>query len=522
MGMNGKKSGRSSSLSSLVRRFFRKPDKKRKSPHSIRVGAVNIPKSRKHRSKIKVSWFNKIENIFRKTEKVRSINPEKLAANIANRNLNTLPKSEHSARIDNTFSGSSTIQDELPTEHPENNETVHAVRSIHRPSRRSGPWQKMLRRIKKVFRKKKTVRVINPQKLAANRINKNLNPETSQNSENNGGGRIYTPHRHPHRHIRRKISLIKFESEGSPIKKQTAEDNTLLSVRLKKIMGSIDLRAILNSLGLFLLSYLFIYLLYQSATIAIASVYGIDSVLYYYEVYFPIGNTSSLWTKTNIIAITLIGPLVCGSLSVLLFRIIQAKRIDNHILRLFLLWVAFQGAAHFLGAFVAGIITNLGFGYVANWMFMNVFFKILVSLVFLFVLSLSGYYSTNAAMSNLPHGKRKYENRVGAMLSTYIIPWLLGTLLLFVVRIPDKTPQHEYINAYDTIILASMVFAIMPMIFRRHLLKYSGKIRGKTVSFTKGSLVLLMAAIILIVFRLVLSPGIHFVINLDFGAGFYN
>jgi hypothetical protein len=356
----------------------------------------------------------------------------------------------------------------------------------------------------------------------ANRINKNLNPATNQNSENNAQDRASTPRQHAHRHVRRKISLIKFESEGSPIKKQAAEDNTLFLVRLKKIMCSIDIRAILNSLGLFILSYLFIYLVYQSATIAVASFYGIDSVLYYYEVYFPIGNTSSLWTKTNIIAITLIGPLVCGSLSVLLFRIIQAKRIDNHILRLFLLWVAFQGAAHFLGAFVAGIITNLGFGYVANWMFMNVFFKILVSLIFLFVLSLSGYYSTNAAMSNLPHGKRKYENRVGAMLSTYIIPWLLGTLLLFLVRSPDRAPQHEYINAYDTIILASVVFAIMPMIFRRHLLKYSGKIRGKTVSFTKGLLVLLMAAIILIAFRLVLSPGIHFVINLDFGAGFYN
>jgi hypothetical protein len=522
MGMNGKKSGRSSSLSSLVRRFFRKPGKKRKSPHLIRVVPVNIPKSRKRRSGVKVRWINKIEKLFHKTEKVRSINPEKLAANIANKNLNPGAESDHTVNIAKDLQPDNTPQIQHLNDKPEQNITPVSIRSNHKPSRRSKPLQRWLRRIKKAFRKKKSVRAIKPDNLAANRINKNLNPATIQNSENNTQDRASTPRRHAHRHVRRKISLIKFESEGSPLKKQAAEDNTLFLVRLKKVMGSIDLRAILNSLGLFILSYLFIYLVYQSATIVVASFYGIDSVLYYYEVYFPIGNTSSLWTKTNIIAITLIGPLVCGSLSILLFRIIQAKRIDNHILRLFLLWVAFQGAAHFLGAFVAGIITNLGFGYVANWLFMNVFFKILVSLIFLFVLSLSGYYSTNAAMSNLPHGKRKYENRVGAMLSTYIIPWLLGTLLLFLVRSPDRAPQHEYINAYDTIILASVVFAIMPMIFRRHLLKYSGKIRGKTVSFTKGLLVLLMAAIILIAFRLVLSPGIHFVINLDFGAGFYN
>ncbi|KAF0204493.1 MAG: hypothetical protein FD170_398 [Bacteroidetes bacterium] len=519
--MNGKKSGRPSSLSSLVRRFFRKPGKKRKSLHSIRVISSNIPQARKRRNKIKTRWLYKIKRLFRKTEEVRFINPKKLAANIANRNLNTNPGTIHTAPVISSVD-TSTLQDQTLKQEPGKNEITEVVSIIRKPARRSKPLQKWLRRIKKTFRKKKSVRIIKPESLAANAINKNLNPASGMDSEDNRLLRVSSPRRHAHRHVRRKISLIQFESEGSPLKKQVVEDNTLPGVRLKKILSSIDLRAILNSLGLFILSYLFIYLVYQAATIAVASVYGIDAVLYYYEVYFPIGNTSSLWTKTNIIAITLIGPLVCGSLSVLLFRIIQAKQIDNHILRLFLLWVAFQGAAHFLGAFVAGIITNLGFGYVANWMFMNVFFKILVSLVFLFVLSLSGYYSTNAAMSNLPHGKRKYENRVGAMLSTYIIPWLLGTLMLFLVRSPDRAPQHEYINAYDTIILASIVFAIMPMIFRRHLLKYSGKIRGKTVSFTKGLLVLLMAVIILIAFRLALSPGIHFVINLDFGAGFYN
>ncbi len=519
--MNGKKSGRPTSFSSLVRRFFRKPGKKRKSTHFIRPESTSIPQPRKRKSRVKPGWIKKIEKLFHKTEKVRTLNPKKLAANIANKNLNTNPETVHSAPVISSVD-TNTLQDQTLKQEPGKNEITEVVSIIRKPARRSKPLQKWFRRIIKVFRKKKTAKVIKPESLAANAINKNLNPASGMDSEDNRQLRVSSPRRHAHRHVRRKISLIQFESEGSPIKKQAAEDNTLFLVRLKKIMGSIDLRAILNSLGLFILSYLFIYLVYQAATIVVASVYGIDAVLYYYEVYFPIGNTSSLWTKTNIIAITLIGPLVCGSLSVLLFRIIQAKRIDNHILRLFLLWVAFQGAAHFLGAFVAGIITNLGFGYVANWMFMNVFFKILVSLIFLFVLSLAGYYSTNAAMSNLPHGKRKYENRIGAMLSTYIIPWLLGTLLLFLVRSPDKTPQHEYIFAYDTIILASMVFAIMPMIFRKHLLKYSGKIRGKTVSFTKGSVVLITAAIILIVFRLVLSPGIHFVINLDFGAGFYN
>jgi hypothetical protein len=520
MGMNGKKSGRPTSFSSLVRRFFRKPGKKRKSPHLPRVESSAISQPRKQRSRLKIKWIRKIEKLFHKKETVRSINPKKLAANIANKNLNPDADSDRTENITEVIQPDNTPQIQNLNDKPEQKVTPVSIRSNQKPGRRSKPLQRWLRRIKKAFRKKKPVRVIDPQKLAANVIYKNRNSGTSLNSEKNEHD--YTPHSKPHRHIRRKLNLIEFESQGSSLKKQVVEDNTLFLVRLKKIIGSIDLRAILNSLGLFILSYLFIYLVYQSATIVVASFYGIDSVLYYYEVYFPIGNTSSLWTKTNIIAITLIGPLVCGSLSVLLFRIIQAKRIDNHILRLFLLWVAFQGAAHFLGAFVAGIITNLGFGYVANWMFMNVFFKILVSLIFLFVLSLAGYYSTNAAMSNLPHGKRKYENRVGAMLSTYIIPWLLGTLLLFLVRSPDRAPQHEYIHAYDTIILASVVFAIMPMIFRRHLLKYSGKIRGKTVSFTKGLLVLLMAAIILIAFRLVLSPGIHFVINLDFGAGFYN
>ncbi|MBW6491326.1 MAG: hypothetical protein K0B15_09070 [Lentimicrobium sp.] len=383
------------------------------------------------------------------------------------------------------------------------------------------PFLRWKRKFSKLFKKKRTVKIIDPEKLAANIALRNFNPNPElQSSETSD--QIRTVHLYKSRrvyyHKQPQITGKNAEDKKSDI----PDKESFISVAIiKNIMSNLDLRAIVNSAGLFILSYLFVYLLYQFATIFTASFYGIDSVLYYYEVYFPIGNSSKFWTQSNIIAITLAGPLICGILSLLIFKAVDLNKVTHHGLRLFLLWVAYQGAAHFLGAFTAGIITNLGFGYVPNWLFINVFFKILISLIFLFLLSFIGYYSTPLAIGNLPIGKHKGEGRIAGLISSYLMPWILGTAVLYLVKIPLKVPQHEYIHDYDTIILVSIVFAIIPVIFRTQFLKIPANLRVRRISYNRGLLTLSAAVATLILFRFFLERGIHFIIRFSFNMGFY-
>lgn len=372
-----------------------------------------------------------------------------------------------------------------------------------------------LSKIRKIFRKRKKRVKFTGKELAANYVNRNLNPcfnPENDNADRETGRSI--AHRHRFRRVR---SNQPQEGETADVSNEINNDKLI-----KSYIRRIDLRAMFNSTGLFLLSYLIIYLIYQLPTILVASVYKIDSVLYFYELYFPVGNASNLWTKTNIIAITLIGPVASGFTALLLFRWVQLRNIKNHVFRLLLLWVAFQGAAHFLGAFVAGIITDLGFGYVANWLFLNVFFKILISLVFLSVLSLAGYYSATTALANLPHGRMKSLHRTVSLISTYLLPWLLGTTLLVLLRFPDKTPQHENIMVYDTIIMVSMIFAIVPMVFRKKFRSSASVVKGKRVSLLNGILMFAAGVAIVLLFRIILINGLYFAIRFSFSTGFYN
>lgn len=446
--------------------------------------------SPRRKKKRKLSLLKRLQKSLKPVSKPVPAKPGVLAANLVNRNLK---------------------DSEIESE---GTEILFDSSKIHLRKKKSAKGF-FLSKIRKIFRKRKKRVKFTGKELAANYVNRNLNP--GFNPENDDANR--KPGRSiAHRHRLRRVR------SNQPQEGETATvSNEISSVDLiRSYVRRIDLRAMFNSTGLFLVSYLIIYLIYQLPTILVASVYKIDSVLYFYELYFPVGNASNLWTKTNIIAITLIGPVASGFTALLLFRWVQLRNIKNHIFRLLLLWVAFQGAAHFLGAFVAGIITDLGFGYVANWLFLNVFFKILISLVFLSVLSLAGYYSATTALANLPHGRMKSLHRTVSLISTYLLPWLLGTTLLVLLRFPDKTPQHENIMVYDAIIMISMVFAIVPMVFRKKSRGSASVVKGKRVSLLNGILMFAAGVAIVLLFRLILINGLYFAIRFSFSTGFYN
>ncbi len=280
--------------------------------------------------------------------------------------------------------------------------------------------------------------------------------------------------------------------------------------------------AFLNSLGFYILAYLTVYLIYQFTEALVASNFNIDSVLFYYEIYFPIGNASPLWNRFNIIAITLASPVISLLIALILLRAVLLREKLNPQFRLFLLWVAFHSTTYFLGAFVAGIATSQGFGYVADWLFINVFFRILISLVFLFLLTVSGYKSAVFALETIPAGIRKQRWRLSLSLGLrFILPWIIGGLMVIAVKYPNSAPQHANIMVYDAIVIATMGFMVIPVFFNHKARPRSLPERPLIFKRSSGILILISSIVALVVFRLVFERGIHLIISFSFDVGFY-
>lgn len=276
-----------------------------------------------------------------------------------------------------------------------------------------------------------------------------------------------------------------------------------------------------NSIILYIIAYITAYLIYQLAVIITAAFFDIDSVLYYYEVMFPIGNASPKWTQWNIITITLAGPLV-SLLGGLFWYRVMMRRAGHPIMRLFYLWLAFHSVNMFFGAFVAGVITDQGFGYVANWLYFGIPLKMLFSLIALGIQTYIGWRAARhvLATSNSPQRINR-RNRPYFILNQTILPWLIGSLLMLWIKIPNRMPQHENIIVYDSIILGAMAFLAIAPMFNWRAKPFESKFSAQRKKTGFVWAYLLVAILLILLYRFGLERGLHFVIKINISVNLY-
>jgi len=269
-----------------------------------------------------------------------------------------------------------------------------------------------------------------------------------------------------------------------------------------------NLTIVINSLLIFIASYVLVYLFYWLTSMLVASWYGLDSILYYYDLKF--NDHSNLWTRFNILLVTGIPPFLCLFFGLYLYRVIfkHASLVGLH--KLFILWTSFHLFNHFFGAFPSGIVTSEGFGYVAAWMYMNTAFKFLFSLVSLFVLGLIGYYSTQHMLETSDSVHRiKKENRTSFMLIQVAIPWLIGTIIMLLIRLPEgfKYP-------YETLMFFSMGFLVIPPFFNQKVKPKLNLVKVKKKRHIHMGY-LVMVLLLLSFLRIMLGTGLHFIIRIN-------
>jgi hypothetical protein len=263
-----------------------------------------------------------------------------------------------------------------------------------------------------------------------------------------------------------------------------------------------------NSIMIFLVTYAITYLVYWIVCLLVASWYGLDSTLYFYDLRF--NDHSPLWSRFNILVVTGLPPFICLIIATWLFQVMAKMERFVGLQKLFILWLAFHMFNHFFGAFPSGVVTDEGFGYVAAWLYMNTAFKFMFSILSLFALTVIGYYSAERILETSDSQTRiKPENKINFILTQVAIPWLIGTVILLLLRIPKN-----FDFPYETLMLFSMAFIVIPSFFNEkvkpklNLLKIKKK-RRLNLGY------IAMMIVFLAFLRIMLGIGLHFIIKLD-------
>jgi len=262
--------------------------------------------------------------------------------------------------------------------------------------------------------------------------------------------------------------------------------------------------------------------MYQLAVMVVASFSNIDSVLYYYEVMFPVGDSSPKWNQVNIIFITLSGPMI-SLIMWLIYKFLVFRRYHlKHQMRMLVVWLYLHSMMLFFGAFVGGAITRQGFGYVVDWLYMNIAVRILFSLLFLTVIIWISWKIAQFLPESSGEDSWK-NNRIGYILSRLTIPWLLGGSIMILLKLTKVVPQHENIFNYDAFNIATLLFAVVPPLFntmtRPHLIqnrKTYPRVHRATVAIW-----LLVAIVLISLIRFGLNTGLHFQMHFSINMNWY-
>jgi len=138
------------------------------------------------------------------------------------------------------------------------------------------------------------------------------------------------------------------------------------------------------------------------------------------------------------------------------------------------------------------------------------FLYIFLDLITFIVLVIFGYNYTGPFIGASPSiFWAEEENRSKYLLFTGIFAWLIGSVILFLLKYPDHDPQQVSIVLHDSILLITMGCIVTAMIFNKRyfplILKVSTTEKERKIHWGFA----ISTIILLIIFRLFLTRGFY-------------
>ncbi|GAB4320873.1 MAG: hypothetical protein Kow00127_13180 [Bacteroidales bacterium] len=227
---------------------------------------------------------------------------------------------------------------------------------------------------------------------------------------------------------------------------------------------SLFYRIFFNSLVLFILSYVVIYLAGQWLTVWAATTFDYQVRVFPYKIYYEI--KSEQWTADSVKILYSIIPLVFFILGGIFLIIYNSLKLTNSPLKVFFLWGFLHGMVALFGSILMGTLLNQGIGWVIAYMYYRDTGKMIFSILSIFILVITGgiLARTFLISGNAWFNKVDSSNRRLLFTAQALMPALIGTVILALLKIPTNDyyiTGEEYF--YEVYKVATILLVLIPM-----------------------------------------------------------
>ena len=258
---------------------------------------------------------------------------------------------------------------------------------------------------------------------------------------------------------------------------------------------------LVNSLFLFLLAYLIIYLLNLFITGLTAVIFNIPVVIYYNEVDFLIRGYD--WTSDAVCGVFSSGPLLMFVLSLFFLILYTAVVTETGILRLLLLWIIYHGLTRIFGEILVGALMGKGFGYVILYLFVMDTGKMILTIFGFVAMFTTGLFIVRPVLfsANIYFNELRKSYRMRFIINQFIFPYVLGNVVIFLVKLPE-------VSIFDITVNATMILFFIPLLLQS--INFQDLYFDEEPRKIKLKLILPMVTIILfILFRTLFGIGLR-------------
>jgi hypothetical protein len=219
-----------------------------------------------------------------------------------------------------------------------------------------------------------------------------------------------------------------------------------------------------NSLVLYLLSYLVIFIPAQFITHIVAKAFHIPTVFKQFKIGFAIFDHDSLWNSDSIVSIYAAAPVMTIIACFFFYRYLIIKfSADNSNAYLFYVWAYAHSINMFFGGLAIGIPLIKGFGYVPVWL-LAPFSVSLGLIVFSFILLfVNGLFLKRSFMS-MAISEHYFKKPLGSLQFKFaiaILPCIIGNLLFYLLKFPDS-------SLYERLLLLTMFIQMTTILSFRY------------------------------------------------------
>lgn len=260
-----------------------------------------------------------------------------------------------------------------------------------------------------------------------------------------------------------------------------------------------------HGICLYLISYVLVYLLSAFGSVILAAVAQKSPVLFHNKILFV---NATGWNLYDAIAIYGSPIVIMGIFSLLMFNTFKRSSDKYNLQKPFVFWLLLHAFNRFAGCVIPGMVANESFKYMADWLYIGPYGLFVFAVASLSATVLMGGYFTKLALKSAIYAQSiKSSYRVKYLNQAVLYPWLIGTLLILSIQLPNwRNSLHEISMT------VLMVLLILPMYFYLKFL-HKKPVSQKKPLFVTGTFnvkLIIYAAVLFIGFRWLLGNGLYF------------